>query len=143
MGYTGGGHGSECGRAAGVAGAKIQRAENRKLVTFLQNTGPWRRKLREAEYGSLEHDRAFLEQISPIHAVDRIVAPLFVAHGANDPRVPVAEAEQMVEALRRREVPVEYLRFDNEGHQFTKRSTHLVVYPAIAGFLQKHLRVQK
>ena len=112
------------------------------FVTFLENTGPWRRKLREAEYGSLEHDREFLEQISPIHAVDRIVAPLFVAHGANDPRVPVTEAEQMVEALRHRNVPVEYLRFDNEGHQFTKRSTHLVVYPAIIGFLQKHLRGQ-
>jgi dipeptidyl aminopeptidase/acylaminoacyl peptidase len=113
------------------------------FVTFLENTGPWRRKLREAEYGSLERDRDFLEQISPIHAVDQIVAPLFVAHGANDPRVPVTEAEQMVEALRRRDVPVEYLRFDNEGHQFTKRSTHLVVYPAIVGFLQKYLRVER
>lgn len=110
------------------------------FVTFLENTGPWRRKLREAEYGSLEQDRDFLEQISPIHAVDRITAPLFVAHGANDPRVPVGEAEQMVAALRRRAVPVEYLRFDDEGHQFTKRSTHLTVYPAIARFLNTHLR---
>ncbi|HEY7347773.1 MAG TPA: S9 family peptidase [Ktedonobacterales bacterium] len=110
------------------------------FVTFLENTGPWRRKLREAEYGSLERDRDFLEHISPIHAVDRITAPLFVAHGANDPRVPVSEAEQMVEALRRRNVPVEYLRFDDEGHQFTKRSTHLIVYPAIARFLDTHLR---
>ncbi len=110
------------------------------FVTFLENTGPWRRKLREAEYGSLERDRDFLTQISPIHAVDRITAPLFVAHGANDPRVPVSEAEQMVTALRRRNVPVEYLRFDDEGHQFTKRSTHLVVYPAIVRFLEKHLR---
>lgn len=110
------------------------------FVTFLENTGPWRRKLREAEYGSLEHDRDFLERISPIHAVDRITAPLFVAHGANDPRVPVNEAEQMVTALRRRNVPVEYLRFDDEGHQFTKRSTHLIVYPAIVRFLEQHLR---
>lgn len=112
------------------------------FVTFLENTGPWRRKLREAEYGSLEHDRAFLEQISPIHAVERIRAPLFASYGANDPRVPVTEGEQIVEALRRRSVPVEYLRFDDEGHQFTKRSTHLIVYPAIVRFLEQHLRQQ-
>src|SRR5205085_8565551 len=79
-------------------------------VTFLENTGPWRRKLREAEYGSLEHDRAFLEQISPIRSVDRMTAPLFVVHGANDPRVPVGEAEQIVAALRTRNIPVEYMR---------------------------------
>ncbi len=66
------------------------------FVTFLENTGPWRRKLRESEYGSLERDREFLEQISPIHQVDRISAPLFVVHGANDPRVPIGEAEQIV-----------------------------------------------
>ncbi|HEY7355097.1 MAG TPA: S9 family peptidase [Ktedonobacterales bacterium] len=110
------------------------------FVTFLENTGPWRRKLREAEYGSLEQDRDFLEQISPIHAVERIRAPLFASYGANDPRVPVTEGEQIVEALRRRNVPVEYMRFEDEGHQFAKRSTHLTVYPAIVRFLEQHLR---
>jgi dipeptidyl aminopeptidase/acylaminoacyl peptidase len=109
------------------------------FVTFLENTGPWRRKLRETEYGSLEQDRDFLELISPIHKVDRIAAPLFVAHGANDPRVPVGEAEQMVAALRQRGIPVEYLRFDDEGHQFTKRANQLITYPAIARFLDRHL----
>ncbi|MFP4629021.1 MAG: S9 family peptidase, partial [Halobacteriales archaeon] len=59
------------------------------FVTFLENTGDWRRHLREAEYGSLADDREFLEAISPINNVDRIEAPLFVLHGANDPRVPV------------------------------------------------------
>jgi dipeptidyl aminopeptidase/acylaminoacyl peptidase len=83
---------------------------------FLENTGPWRRKLREAEYGSIEQDREFLEHISPIHQVDRIISPLFVVHGANDPRVPVGEAEQIVAALRARNVPVEYMRFEDEGH---------------------------
>src|SRR5579871_5636891 len=80
------------------------------FVTFLENTGPWRRKLREPEYGSLENDRDFLEAISPIHHVDAITAALFVVHGANDPRVPVGEAEQIVAALQARNVPVEYLR---------------------------------
>ena len=105
------------------------------FATFLENTGPWRRKLREAEYGSLENDRAFLEQISPIRHVDRIVAPLFVVHGANDPRVPVGEAEQIVAALRSRNVPVEYMRFEDEGHGLIKRANRLVAYPAIARFL--------
>jgi dipeptidyl aminopeptidase/acylaminoacyl peptidase len=109
------------------------------FITFLQNTGPWRRKLREAEYGSLEHDREFLQQISPIHYVDRIVAPLFVVHGANDPRVPVGEAEQIVSALRQRGVPVEYLRFADEGHGLVKRANRLVAYPSIARFLDEHL----
>jgi dipeptidyl aminopeptidase/acylaminoacyl peptidase len=109
------------------------------FVTFLENTGPWRRKLRESEYGNLENDRAFLEQISPIRSVDRITAPLFVVHGANDPRVPVGEAEQIVSALRAREVPVEYLRFADEGHGLIKRTNRLVAYPAIARFLERYL----
>jgi dipeptidyl aminopeptidase/acylaminoacyl peptidase len=110
------------------------------FVTFLENTGPWRRKLREAEYGSLEHDRDFLVSISPLHHVDRITAPLFVVHGANDPRVPVGEAEQIVAALRARGLPVEYLRFEDEGHGLIKRANRLVAYPAIARFLDKHVR---
>lgn len=109
------------------------------FVTFLENTGPWRRKLRESEYGSLENDRAFLEQISPIRSVERISAPLFVVHGANDPRVPVGEAEQIVHALRTRHVPVEYLRFEDEGHGLIKRANRLVAYPAIARFLDRYL----
>jgi len=113
------------------------------FVTFLENTGPWRRKLREAEYGSLEHDRAFLEQISPIRHVDSITAPLFVVHGANDPRVPIGEAEQIVAALRNRNVPVEYLRFEDEGHGIVKRVNRLIVYPAIARFLDQYLRGTK
>ncbi|TKX82797.1 S9 family peptidase, partial [Halorubrum sp. SS5] len=63
------------------------------FVTFLENTGDWRRSLREAEYGSLEEDREFLESVSPINNIERIEAPLFVLHGENDPRVPVGEAE--------------------------------------------------
>src|SRR5258708_30578423 len=86
------------------------------FVTFLENTGPWRRRMRESEYGSLEHHREFLEQISPIHYIDRITAPLFVVHGANDPRVPIGEAEQFVAALRSTRVPVRYIRFDDEAH---------------------------
>jgi dipeptidyl aminopeptidase/acylaminoacyl peptidase len=121
-----------------AAGVDIVGVAN--FVTFLENTGPWRRKLRESEYGSLEHDREFLEQISPIRSVDRIAAPLFVVHGANDPRVPVGEAEQIVAALKARDVPVEYLRFADEGHGLVKRANRLIAYPAIARFLDTYVR---
>jgi dipeptidyl aminopeptidase/acylaminoacyl peptidase len=108
------------------------------FVTFLENTGPWRRHLREAEYGSLERDRAFLESISPIHKVDQIRAPLLVIHGANDPRVPVGEAEQIVASIQGREGTVEYLRFEDEGHGIVKLANRLVCYPAIAEFLDRY-----
>ena len=124
-----------------AAGVDIVGVAN--FVTFLENTGPWRRKLREAEYGSLEHDREFLEQISPIRSVERISAPLFVVHGANDPRVPVGEAEQVVAALRERKVPVEYMRFEDEGHGLVKRANRLIAYPAIARFLDEHVRYRE
>jgi dipeptidyl aminopeptidase/acylaminoacyl peptidase len=109
------------------------------FVTFLERTGAYRRALREAEYGSLEHDRSFLERISPIHKVDRIACPLLVVHGANDPRVPVGEAEQVVAALRERGREVVYLRYDDEGHGIAKLRNRLDCYPQIATFLERHL----
>jgi dipeptidyl aminopeptidase/acylaminoacyl peptidase len=109
------------------------------FVTFLERTGPWRRKLREAEYGSLERDRELLERISPIHSVERIRAPLLIIHGANDPRVPVSEAEQIVERLKALGRTVEYLRFDDEGHGIVKLKNKLIAYPVIAEFLDRHL----
>jgi dipeptidyl aminopeptidase/acylaminoacyl peptidase len=108
----------------------------------LEQTGPWRRKLREPEYGSLENDRDFLEAISPIHHSDAITAALFVVHGANDPRVPVGEAEQIVAALRARNVPVEYLRFEDEGHGLIKRANRVKAYPEIARFLDTYVKGQ-
>lgn len=110
------------------------------LVSFLEHTGPWRRHLREAEYGSLARDRDLLVSLSPIHKVDRIVAPLLVIHGANDPRVPVGEAEQIVTSLRERDRPVDYLRFEDEGHGIVKLQNRLVCYPAIAAFLDRYLK---
>src|SRR5690606_4408250 len=86
------------------------------MVTFLENTSEYRRAHREAEYGSLERDREFLESVSPINYLDKITAPLMVIHGRNDPRVPLSETEQLVAALQGRGVPVEFLVFDDEGH---------------------------
>jgi len=109
------------------------------FVTFLERTGPWRRHHREVEYGSLEHHRALLEQISPLHKADQIEAPLMVIHGANDPRVPITEAEQIVELLQQRGRPVEYLRFEDEGHGLAKLRNRVQAYPQVASFLERHL----
>lgn len=108
------------------------------FVTFLENTGDWRRKLREAEYGSLDDDRDFLESISPINTIDRIRAPLLVLHGANDPRVPVGEAEQIAEEAAKH-VPVETVIFDDEGHGFSKLENRIEAYRTVVDFLDTHL----
>jgi len=109
------------------------------FVTFLENTGAYRRSHREGEYGSLEHDREFLTSISPIHQVDKITAPLMVVHGANDPRVPLNEAEQIVAALSARNIPVEFLVYHDEGHGLVKLKNRLDAYPKMADFLDKHI----
>ena len=109
------------------------------FVTFLENTGSWRRALREAEYGSLEDDRKLLESISPINSMDRIEAPLFVLHGENDPRVPVGEARQVAEAAEAAGVPVETLVFEDEGHGISKRENRIEAYAAIVEFLDRHV----
>jgi dipeptidyl aminopeptidase/acylaminoacyl peptidase len=109
------------------------------LVTFLEYTGSYRRRLREPEYGSLEADREFLESISPIHKADKIAAPLMVIHGKNDPRVPVGEAEQIVESVRGNGGAVEYLLYEDEGHGLAKLKNRLDAYPKIAAFLDRHL----
>ncbi|QLG63443.1 S9 family peptidase [Halorarum salinum] len=109
------------------------------FVTFLENTGDWRRELREAEYGSLEEDREFLESISPTNNVDAIAAPLFVLHGENDPRVPVGEAERIVTGARDQGVPVRKLIFEDEGHGFSKLENRIEAYRAVAEFLDEHI----
>jgi dipeptidyl aminopeptidase/acylaminoacyl peptidase len=109
------------------------------LASFLERTSDYRRAHREAEYGSLEHDREFLERIAPIHHVDQIACPLMVIHGRNDPRVPLSEAEQLVAALEARDVSVRFLVFDDEGHGVVKLRNKLVAYPAIIDFLNEHV----
>lgn len=105
------------------------------FVTFLENTGEWRREHREAEYGSLENDRKFLESISPINNVEAIRSALFVLHGANDPRVPVGEAEQIAAEAD----DVELLVFEDEGHGITKRENRIEAYERIVDFLEETL----
>ena len=109
------------------------------LVTFLENTSPYRRAAREREYGSLTRDRDFLEQASPLGRIDDIRAPLFVIHGANDPRVPLSEAEQLVAAVTGNGVECELLVYGDEGHGLARRANRLDAYPKAAEFLARHL----
>lgn len=107
------------------------------FVTFLENTGEWRREHREAEYGSLD-DKEFLADISPINNIEDIRAPLLVLHGANDPRVPVGEAEQIVEEASNH-VPTEKLIFEDEGHGFRKLENRKIAYDNVVEFLDTHV----
>lgn len=105
--------------------------------TFLEKTSVWRRKVREAEYGSIENDGEFFDEIDPIHHVDKIKCPLMVLHGANDPRVPIEETEQIVDELRSRNHPVTYIRFEDEGHFFVKLKNNITAYTGVANFLKE------
>lgn len=105
------------------------------LVTFLENTSDYRRRHREREYGSLEHDREFLAAASPLRSAEAITAPLFVIHGRNDPRVPVSEAEQLSASLRRRGVRCEMVIYEDEGHGLARLENRLDAYPRALEFL--------
>jgi dipeptidyl aminopeptidase/acylaminoacyl peptidase len=106
------------------------------LVTFLENTAEWRRAAREREYGSLERDREFLEEASPLSRVEQIRAPLFVIHGANDPRVPLGEAEQIHRVLTERGVPCELLVYEDEGHGLQKLPNRVDAYTRAVAWLE-------
>jgi dipeptidyl aminopeptidase/acylaminoacyl peptidase len=112
------------------------------FVTFLENTKEYRRDLRRVEYGD-ERDpkmRAFQQSISPTNNVDRIASALFVAHGANDPRVPVGEAEQIIEAVRANGHEVWSMIAMDEGHGFSKRGNRDTFSLLQLLFFQTHLQ---
>jgi dipeptidyl aminopeptidase/acylaminoacyl peptidase len=109
------------------------------FITFFENTGPWRRHLRSPEYGDPERDRELLVSLSPIHKAEQITAPLLVLHGRNDPRVPLAEAEQIVARLRARDRDVTLRVYDDEGHGLIKLPNKIDGYGAMADFLDRVL----
>jgi dipeptidyl aminopeptidase/acylaminoacyl peptidase len=84
-------------------------------------------------------DEARMRATSPVFQADRIRTPLFVAQGARDPRVNKAESDQIVEALRKRGVQVQYMVKDNEGHGFANEENRFEFYEAMEGFLRQHL----
>ncbi|WP_371803894.1 alpha/beta hydrolase family protein [Candidatus Lokiarchaeum ossiferum] len=108
------------------------------FVTFLENTAPWRRKLREVEYGYLDRDLEILNQISPIHKIDKIQCPLLLEGGDTDERVPISETIQMYEAIKTK-VPSKLIRFEDEGHGITKLKNKLILHPQIVNWFKNYL----
>jgi dipeptidyl aminopeptidase/acylaminoacyl peptidase len=109
------------------------------LVTFLENTSPYRRAAREREYGSLDRDRAFLIEASPMTHIDAIRAPLFIQHGRNDPRVPVSESEHIHAVLAKKGIPSELLIFEDEGHTVEKLGNRIETFTRMTEFLGRIL----
>lgn len=111
------------------------------FVTFLEKTEGYRRDLRRVEYGD-ERDpkmRKILEEISPTNNVQKITKPMFIVQGKNDPRVPLAEAEQMVAALRKKGGTCWYLMAKDEGHGFAKKKNQDFQFFATVRFIQEVL----
>lgn len=112
------------------------------MFTFMNTIPPYWKPMLDMFYemvGDPKKDSALLASVSPVFHVDKIKTPLFVAQGANDPRVNKAESDQMVEALKKRGVAVEYMVKDNEGHGFHNEENRFDFYRAMEKFLGTHL----
>ncbi len=120
-----------------AAGANLFGVVN--FATFFAHTEPWMAAISKVEYGDPEKEADLLRELSPIHKVDRVKAPTLVLHGANDTNVPVVEAEQVVESLKRRSVPVEYVLFPDEGHGFRKTPNRIRSTVAIVRWFERYL----
>ncbi|MEO5656966.1 MAG: S9 family peptidase, partial [Nitrospiria bacterium] len=112
------------------------------LITMIRTIPPYWSAFIAIEHrrvGDPDTEEDFLKSRSPLFHVDRIAIPVLIAHGANDPRVKQAESEQIVEAMKRRGLPYEYLVFPDEGHGFAKPENRLRFYAAAERFLARHL----
>jgi dipeptidyl aminopeptidase/acylaminoacyl peptidase len=123
-----------------AAGANLFGIVN--FETFFKHTQPWMAAISKIEYGNPETEAEMLRRLSPIHRIDRITAPTLVLHGANDTNVPVVEAEQVVEQLRKRHVPVEYVLFPDEGHGWRKMPNRIRSAVAIVRFFETYLKAR-
>lgn len=113
------------------------------LFTFMRTIPPYWKPYLEMLYrmvGHPEQDETMMRERSPVFHIDRIKTPLFVAQGANDPRVNIDESDQIVQSLRRRDIDVPYMVKYNEGHGFANEENRFEFYKAMTGFLLKHLR---
>ena len=120
-----------------AAGVNLYGVVNFK--TFFALTEPWMASISKVEYGDPDTEGELLDALSPIHKLDRVIAPTLVLHGANDTNVPVHEAEQVVEALRKRDVPVDYILFPDEGHGFSIERNRIAAATAIVNWFLMYL----
>lgn len=115
------------------------------MFTFMNTIPPYWKPLKDMFYemvGNPETDSLMLREVSPVFLVDKIKAPLFVAQGANDPRVNKAESDQIVQALKERGIDVQYMVKDNEGHGFHNQENRFDFYRSMIAFLDKHLKTE-
>jgi dipeptidyl aminopeptidase/acylaminoacyl peptidase len=115
------------------------------MFTFMSSIPPYWEPLRKMFYemaGDPVADEALLRSVSPVYNVEKIKTPLLVVQGANDPRVKQAESEQIVEALRKRGVSVQYILKQNEGHGFHNEENRIEFYEAMVKFLGEHVPVK-
>ena len=121
-----------------AAGADLFGVVN--FETFFAHTEPWMAAISKIEYGDPDKEKDMLRRLSPIHKVDRVVAPTIVLHGANDTNVPVVEAEQVVDSLKKRGVPVEYVLFPDEGHGWRRTPNRIKSAVAVTKWFEKYLK---
>jgi len=112
------------------------------LNTYLQTIEPWRTAFQAAEYGSMATNEDLLKDLSPYYKAEKIIAPIMMIHGANDFEVPISEANQMNELIRKHSGRIEFLVYPNEGSLPAKKNNMLDAYSKIMEFLRKHLQVQ-
>jgi dipeptidyl aminopeptidase/acylaminoacyl peptidase len=109
------------------------------FATFYAQTEPWIAEAATTKYGDPDADAPLLRELSPIHHVDSIVAPLLVVHGAHDTNVPIVEATQMVDALRERGASPGYLLFPDEGHEVRGTENRAVFVREVVRWVTAHL----
>jgi dipeptidyl aminopeptidase/acylaminoacyl peptidase len=142
MGGSYGGYATLMGMTlfAGTYDAGVSNVGISNLVTFLNNTAPYRRILRSSEYGDPVKDHDALVKLSATTYIDRLKSPLLVIQGASDPRVPVGEAIQMHEAISKRNVPSGLIIFPDEGHGSQKRGNRVLQIGHTIAWMQKYLQ---
>jgi dipeptidyl aminopeptidase/acylaminoacyl peptidase len=112
-------------------------------IRTLESIPPYWESQRKALYeeiGDPVKDREFLMATSPLFHAKEIRKPMIVIQGANDPRVIKAESDDIVAAVKKNNVPIDYVVFDDEGHGFSKKKNSLVAYERILTFLDTHLK---
>lgn len=116
------------------------------LFTFMKTIPPYWKPMLDMMYemvGDPDSDSLMMRENSPVYQVDKIEAPLFIAQGANDPRVNKDESDQMVEAMKSRGIDVEYLVKENEGHGFRNEENRFEFYRSMESFLNRQLAITK
>lgn len=141
MGWSYGGYATlmAMSRFAGAYNTGVALVGMSDLVSFLNNTAPYRRILRITEYGDPVKDKESLIKLSPITYVDQVKDPLMIIQGANDPRVPAGEAIQIHETLQKKKIASELIIFADEGHGSSKKENQVLEIGHMIEFFKKNL----